>query len=375
MFPKNRNASKNSHAAHGSQSSARRNENSLLGCDFIRVAFRSAKVATNNATFAEQKATLFSTSAIKSQPIRIESFEERSSLSRCPIFPILCAALLMATFCIAPMKTANGMPFQSNKGGNLPSAGISVLTTPTFSSPGLMITTERGGTAEFRVVLDSQPTAKVTINLTSSNAAEGYTNVPSVVFTPNDWNTPKTVIVTGVGDDLANPANPADGTVDYWIDTAPAISTDTNYNGLNAADVSLSNIDDDSPVTNAIYVRSFGSEIRKKGPSTELRLNINVRHDSDFDGKSEDSDLPIAGVVVVISVYDSNNTIVRNFLLTTNAQGTGTTYWYKLPGAGDYHIEVHDLSLDGFYWDPLNVLESSLGDKDSNGRPDLLLSI
>ena len=275
----------------------------------------------------------------------------------------------MATFCIAPMKTANGMPFQSNKGGNLPSAGISVLTTPTFSSPGLMITTERGGTAEFRVVLDSQPTADVTINLTSSNAAEGITNVPSVVFTHGDWNIPKTVIVTGVNDLIA------DGTKSYSIFTQPATSLDLNYSGLDAADVSLSNIDDDSPVTNAIYVRSFGSEIRKKGPSTELRLNINVRHDSDFDGVSEDGDSPIAGVVVVISVYDSNNTIVRNFLLTTNAQGTGTTYWYKLPGAGDYHIEVHDLSLSGFYWDPLNVLESSLGDRDLDGRPDLWLPI
>ena len=275
----------------------------------------------------------------------------------------------MATFCIAPMKTANGMPFQSNKGGNLPSAGISVLTTPTFSSPGLMITTERGGTAEFRVVLDSQPTADVTINLTSSNATEGYTNVQLLVFTPINWNKPQTVIVTGVDDTLA------DGNVAYSIFTQPATSLDLNYNGRNAADVSLSNIDDESPVTNAIYVRSFGSEIRKKGPSTELRLNINVRHDSDFDGVSEDGDSPIAGVVVVISVYDSNNTIVRNFLLTTNAQGTATTYWYKLPGTGNYHIEVHDLSLAGFYWDPLNVLESSLGDRDLDGRPDLQLPI
>ena len=232
-----------------------------------------------------------------------------------------------------------------------------------------MITTERGGTAEFRVVLDSQPTANVTINLTSSNAAEGITNVPSLLFTPNDWNTPQTVRVTGVDDLLA------DGNVAYLIFTQPATSSDPNYNGRNAADVSLSNIDDESPVRNAIYVRSFGLETRPRGTSTELRLNIDVRHDSDFDGVSEDSDLGIAGVVVVISVYDSNNTIVRNFLLTTSAQGTATTYWYKLPGTGNYNIEVHDMSLADYYWDPLDVLESSLRDVDRDGRPDLLLSI
>ena len=274
------------------------------------------------------------------------------------------------------MKTANGMPFQKN--GKLPSAGISVLTAPTFASPGLMITTERGGTAEFRVVLDSQPTGVVTINLTSSDPMEGNANKTSLDFTPTNWNQPQTVTVTGVDDTMPDPTP----TKSYSIITAPAICTDTssNYNGLNAADVSLSNIDDESPVTNAIYVRSFGPETRPRGTSTEVRLNINVRHDSDTDGVPDNSalysDSSAAGVTVVISIYDSNGMIVRNFLLTTNAQGTGTTYWYKLPGAGNYHIEVHDLKLDGFYWDPLNVLEPlPLLDADSDGRPDLQLSI
>ena len=327
MFPKNKNASKNSHAAPRSPSSARRNGNSLP----------------------------------------IQPFEERSSVSRGPIHPILCAALLMATFCIAPMKTANGMPFQ--KGGKLPSAGISVSTAPTFASPGLMITTELGGTAEFRVVLDSQPTADVTIVLSSSNTLEGNADVSSLIFTRNNWNTPQTVRVTGVDD------SDIDGNVAYWIVTQSATSIDPNYSGRNAADVSLSNIDDESQVKNAIYVRSFGLETRPRGTSTELRLKIDVRHDSDFDGVSQDTDLPIAGVVVVISVSDSNNTIVRNFLLTTSAQGTATTAWYKLPGTGNYNIEVHDLSLAEYYWDHLNVLESSLRDEDGDGRPDLLLYV
>ncbi len=43
---------------------------SLLGYEFIIVAFRSAKVASVNATFAEQKATMFCITRIKSQPIR-----------------------------------------------------------------------------------------------------------------------------------------------------------------------------------------------------------------------------------------------------------------------------------------------------------------
>ena len=199
MFLKNRNASKHTHGARRSRLNARRNECSL----------------------------------------RIEELEERRLLtvltcqSPDQAAEISEHSITASTTESAPVKTASSMSIQSNKGGQPPSAGISVSTAPTFASPGLMITTERGGTAEFRVVLDSQPTANVTINLTSSNAAEGITNVPSLLFTPNDWNTPKTVRVTGVDDLLA------DGNVAYLIFTQPATSSDPNYNGRNAADVSL----------------------------------------------------------------------------------------------------------------------------------------
>ena len=46
--------------------------------------------------------------------------------------------------------------------------------------------------------------------------------------------------MTGVDDVVV------DGDVAYTIVTAPAASTDPNYNGLNAADVSVTNIDNDT---------------------------------------------------------------------------------------------------------------------------------
>ena len=157
MFSRNRNASKHLPGVHRSRSRTRRN----------------------------------------GTPLPIESFEKLRLPSRYPIFSIVCAALLAATFCSAQVKTANGMPIKGKKGGKPTSAGISVSTTRTFSSPGLMITTELGGTAEFRVVLDSQPTADVTVHLTSQKPAEGKTDVPSLTFTPINWNTTQTVIITG----------------------------------------------------------------------------------------------------------------------------------------------------------------------------------
>src|SRR5439155_273375 len=95
-------------------------------------------------------------------------------------------------------------------------------------------------TATFTVVLTSQPTANVTIGLSSSDLTEGTVPPGAVTFTSGDWNTAQTVTVTGV-DDFG-----VDGAVAYTVVTAAATSTDGSYNGLNPADVAVTNTDDDA---------------------------------------------------------------------------------------------------------------------------------
>ena len=90
------------------------------------------------------------------------------------------------------------------------------------------------------MVLNSQPTANVTIGLSSSNTAEGTVSPASLTFTAANWNTAQTVTVTGV-DDFVD-----DGNIAYTIVTAAASSADGNYNGLNPADVSVTNTDNDT---------------------------------------------------------------------------------------------------------------------------------
>jgi Ca2+-binding RTX toxin-like protein len=104
-----------------------------------------------------------------------------------------------------------------------------------------LVTTETGGTATFRVTLNSQPNANVTVVLSSSNPAEGTVSTPTLAFTPANWNLPQTVTITGVDD------NVADGNIAYNIVTAAATSTDTNYNNLNPDDVSVTNTDNETP--------------------------------------------------------------------------------------------------------------------------------
>ena len=64
-------------------------------------------------------------------------------------------------------------------------------------------TTEAGHTTTFTVVLDSQPTADVTVAIATSDATEATVSTGSLTFTAANWNTPQTVTVTGEDDNAA----------------------------------------------------------------------------------------------------------------------------------------------------------------------------
>src|SRR5207302_2747706 len=71
-----------------------------------------------------------------------------------------------------------------------------VRVTPTSG----LVTTEAGGTAQFTAVLTRQPTANVTVGLSSSNPGAGTVAPAGLTFTPDNWNQPQTVTVTGHAD-------------------------------------------------------------------------------------------------------------------------------------------------------------------------------
>ena len=56
------------------------------------------------------------------------------------------------------------------------------------------------------------------------------------MFDSSNWNVPQTVTVTGLDDGID------DGDRTYLIQSAPAVSADSLYNGLDAADVSITNV-------------------------------------------------------------------------------------------------------------------------------------
>lgn len=125
---------------------------------------------------------------------------------------------------------------------DIDTAGITV-------SPGAITTTKGGGTGTFSVVLNSKPTAPVSIDLNSSRPGEGSLSVPALTFTPANWNVPQVVTVTGKNNEITT------GSVGYTIATSIAVSADAAYNGTDAGDVSVTNIDDVAPVVTRVLVR------------------------------------------------------------------------------------------------------------------------
>jgi Beta-propeller repeat len=95
--------------------------------------------------------------------------------------------------------------------------------------PTSVTTTGAGGTGTFTVRLLSEPTADVTVPVSSSNSGIGTVDKSSLTFTDADWFVDQTVTIT---------SRTSSG-VTYSISIGPATSTDAGYNGLDAPDITV----------------------------------------------------------------------------------------------------------------------------------------
>ncbi len=213
-------------------------------------------------------------------------------------------------------------------------AGITV--TPTSG----LTTVERGASATFTIVLNSQPTGTVFINLSSSDASEGVPSTSRVVFSTSNWNVPQTVTVRPV-DEFE-----ADGNQPYTIITAAATSTDTGYNGLDAADVQLTNVDDDTSGISAVPNSSTTNGVlvtREDG----ARVSFSVKLLSQ----------PNANVVVKVSTSDTTEGAASPASLTFTSSNWNKTQVVFVSGVDDsiedghinYTINMTSTSADAVY--------------------------
>jgi hypothetical protein len=155
--------------------------------------------------------------------------------------------------------------------------------TAGFTVLGIDTTTdENGGTGSLSVVLNSEPTADVTIGVFSSAPGEATVLPTSLTFTPAGWDTPQIVIVTGVDDDID------DGTASYSVGLQPATSSDPAYDSLDPADVPFTNADNGdstgvtvNPTSGLVTTEAGGTDTFTVVLDTEPIVDVSISMNTD----------------------------------------------------------------------------------------------
>jgi len=150
----------------------------------------------------------------------------------------------------------------SNLTGNGPAAQAELLALgpdPVIISKE-SLTIDEGGSGSYTIVLETQPTADVTINIALTNAHTDLTIEPdSVTFTTTDWETPKTVTVeAGQDDDAENDS----ATIRHSVDSDSA----AEYAALTGLDDVAVTVEDDE--TPGVTISKSELEIDEGGSGT-----------------------------------------------------------------------------------------------------------
>ena len=248
--------------------------------------------------------------------------------------------------------------------------------------PGLKVsaasgaTTETKGTAFFTVKLLSKPSSTVRLNLSSSGTSEGRvtaisgssvniasTGTSYLEFSTTDWNSERSVTVTGQDDNVTD-GNQAYA-VTVWVDQAN--TADSGYDPLDNVTVLLSNVDDE---TSGFLVSGISGTVSEKQTSANFSVRLTSQPNGSVifkaasDNTSEGSVSPSTHTFsssnwsgeqafTVTGVDDSVNDGDQAFRIVltvdNNSSNTTDTSGYRLLNPPDVWVTNVDDETPGFY--------------------------
>ena len=129
-------------------------------------------------------------------------------------------------------------------------------------SGGSTTVAETGSTDTFTVVLDAQPSSDVVISAVSSDTGEATAAPTPLTFTNGNWDTPQTITITGVNDDLVDGSQTSTITLSV-VDA----SSDNDFDGVADQTVSVSTTDSDT--AGFTVIESGGSSTITEAGSTD----------------------------------------------------------------------------------------------------------
>lgn len=169
-------------------------------------------------------------------------------------------------------------------------------------------TSENATTDTFTIVLDTMPSADVTIGLSSTDTGEATVSANSLTFTSANYDTPQTVTITGVDDGVQ------DGPQAFMIVTAPAVSADMEYSGIDASDVTGSNIDNEAgdpgvtvnPVMGLITTEAGGTDTFTVVLQSMPNADVTIAVSSD---DTTEGDVNVSSLIFTSANWDTAQTV------------------------------------------------------------------
>ena len=216
----------------------------------------------------------------------------------------------------------NGSTTDSNY-SNLPTINVGVTTTDNDTSGFTVIESggtsvaESGTTDTFTVVLNSEPTGNVVLDIESTETGEATVSPASITFDNTTWDTAQTITVTGVNDDEADGNQVFDTTI--AINTS--LTADSLYDALSDQTVSVTVTDDDAvgytisesstDVSESRTTDTFTIRLDSQ-PNTRVQLNFTSLDTDEFSVSPvghiwTDSDWNTAKTVTVTGVADDQD--------------------------------------------------------------------
>ena len=223
-------------------------------------------------------------------------------------------------------------------------------------SPGIAVsplngvTTEKGGSFNLTVMLQTQPTAVVTLTLVSTDTTEGIVSPASLIFTPGDWNVSRVVTVTGVDDDVD------DDDQAYTIQIDNPTTSDPIYAAINPADAQVVNHDDD---TADVLVSAISGNTSESGVQATFTLVLTSQPVEAVTIPLASSDLTEGTVSPTSATFTFANWNMPQTITVTGVDDP------DIDGRAAYSIQVgpassSDQKYDGL--DPADVAVANLDD-------------
>ena len=175
--------------------------------------------------------------------------------------------------------TVNDGSTADNNFDPLADSQITVTTTDDDTSGFTLSSTtatvsEAGTTGTFTVVLDSQPSGNVVIDLSASDTGEATVDKSTLTFTAGDWDSPQTVTVTGVDDNLDD----GDQSSTFTLAVNAGSTADNSYDALANQTVSVTTVDDDGP---GFTISSATATVSEAGTTATITVVLDSQPTSD----------------------------------------------------------------------------------------------